>query len=78
MYACGRPPGNPVALLNRPDVVTTIGASIGVPIGSGGAADSYGIEVPPLGTREVQSLNENEATLEVGYPEFLTRSLSIL
>ncbi len=66
--------GDPVALLNRPDVVTTIGASIGVPVGSAGAAESYGIEVPPMGTREVQSLNENEATLEVGYAKITSDS----
>ena len=66
--------GDPVALLNRPDVVTTIGASIGVPIGSGGAADSYGIEVPPMGTREVQSLNENETMTQVGYAKVTSES----
>lgn len=59
--------GDPAALLNRPDVVTTIGASIGVSVGSGGAAASYGVEVPAMGTREVRSVNENTATLEVGY-----------
>ena len=59
--------GNPSALLNRPDVVTTIGASIGVPVSIGGAASSYGVEVPAMGTREVLSLNENPSSLEVGY-----------
>lgn len=66
--------GNPVALLNRPDVVTTIGGSIGVPIGSGGANSSYGVEIPAMGTREVRSLNENPMNLEVGYAKVTSES----
>ena len=62
--------GDPAALLDRPEIVT----NIGVAGGGGGAASSYGIEIPAMGTREVQSLNENPSSLEVGYAKITSDS----
>lgn len=53
--------GDPAGLLDRPSVTSVFGHP------GRGAASSYGIEVPAKGTREVQSMNNNEAMLQVGY-----------
>ncbi len=60
--------GDPIALLDRPSLTS----QFGVP--GGGAASSYGIEVSAKGTREVRSLNENEAVIQVGYAKITSDS----
>ena len=60
--------GDPIALLDRPSFTS----QFGVP--GGGPASSYGIEVSAKGTREVRSLNENEAELQVGYAKITSDS----